>query len=125
MGRKIRFSAVHMITPWLAQDFSDGLLHPSRRIVRSSCRLRHFPRGLACHARPQLVSLFIRPRRSVLGSLCRAGVGGIMLTVERDRARLESGSERGTRLMQPTRVLPAVAVLSLINVEYGGWALLG
>ena len=27
--------------------------------------------------------------------------------------------------MQPTRVLPAVSVLSLIGVEYGGWALLG
>ncbi len=27
--------------------------------------------------------------------------------------------------MQPTRVLPAVSVLSLISVEYGGWALLG
>ncbi len=27
--------------------------------------------------------------------------------------------------MQPTRVLPAVSVLSLIRVEYGGWALLG
>ena len=27
--------------------------------------------------------------------------------------------------MQPTRVLPAVSVLSLITVEYGGWALLG
>ena len=27
--------------------------------------------------------------------------------------------------MQPTRVLPAVSVLSLVSVEYGGWALLG
>jgi hypothetical protein len=27
--------------------------------------------------------------------------------------------------MQLTRVLPAVSVLSLISVEYGGWALLG
>jgi hypothetical protein len=27
--------------------------------------------------------------------------------------------------MQPTRVVPAVSVLSLIGVEYGGWALLG
>ena len=27
--------------------------------------------------------------------------------------------------MQPTRVLPAVSVVSLIGVEYGGWALLG
>ena len=27
--------------------------------------------------------------------------------------------------MQPTRVLPAASVLSLIGVEYGGWALLG
>ena len=27
--------------------------------------------------------------------------------------------------MQPTRVLPAVSVLSLISVEYDGWALLG
>ncbi len=27
--------------------------------------------------------------------------------------------------MQPTRVLPAFSVLSLIGVEYGGWALLG
>jgi hypothetical protein len=27
--------------------------------------------------------------------------------------------------MQPTRVLPAVSVLTLIGVEYGGWALLG
>src|SRR3712207_7260959 len=36
-----------------------------------------------------------------------------------------SGSERGSRLMQPTRVLPAASVLSLIGVEYGGWALLG
>src|SRR5688500_20232826 len=27
--------------------------------------------------------------------------------------------------MQPTRVLPAVSVVSLISVEYGGWALLG
>src|SRR3712207_9319522 len=27
--------------------------------------------------------------------------------------------------MQPTRVLPAISVLSLIGVEYGGWALLG
>ena len=27
--------------------------------------------------------------------------------------------------MQPTRVLPAVSVLSLVGVEYGGWALLG
>ena len=27
--------------------------------------------------------------------------------------------------MQPTRVLPAVSALSLISVEYGGWALLG
>ena len=27
--------------------------------------------------------------------------------------------------MQPTRVLPVVSVLSLVSVEYGGWALLG
>ncbi len=27
--------------------------------------------------------------------------------------------------MQPTRVLPAVSALTLISVEYGGWALLG
>jgi hypothetical protein len=27
--------------------------------------------------------------------------------------------------LQPTRVLPAISVLSLISVEYGGWALLG
>jgi hypothetical protein len=27
--------------------------------------------------------------------------------------------------VQPTRVLPAISVLSLISVEYGGWALLG
>ena len=27
--------------------------------------------------------------------------------------------------MQPTRVLPAFSVQSLIGVEYGGWALLG
>jgi len=27
--------------------------------------------------------------------------------------------------MQPTRVLPAVSVLSVVSVEYGGWALLG
>ena len=27
--------------------------------------------------------------------------------------------------MQPTRVLPAVSALSLVSVEYGGWALLG
>src|ERR671917_2217686 len=27
--------------------------------------------------------------------------------------------------MQPTRILPAVSLLSLISVEYGGWALLG
>ncbi len=27
--------------------------------------------------------------------------------------------------MQPNRVLPAFSVLSLIGVEYGGWALLG
>jgi hypothetical protein len=27
--------------------------------------------------------------------------------------------------MQPTRVLPAVSVLSLVSVEYGGWELLG
>src|SRR5829696_8216455 len=27
--------------------------------------------------------------------------------------------------MQPTRVLPAVSVVTLIGVEYGGWALLG
>jgi hypothetical protein len=27
--------------------------------------------------------------------------------------------------MRPTRVLPAFSVLSLIGVEYGGWALLG
>ena len=27
--------------------------------------------------------------------------------------------------MQPTRVVPAVSGLSLIGVEYGGWALLG
>ena len=27
--------------------------------------------------------------------------------------------------MQPTRVLPAVSVLSLVSVEYGGWTLLG
>src|SRR5919112_263251 len=27
--------------------------------------------------------------------------------------------------MQPTRVLPAVSVISLVSVEYGGWALLG
>jgi hypothetical protein len=32
---------------------------------------------------------------------------------------------KGSRLMQPTRVLPAFSVLSLIGVEYGGWALLG
>jgi len=31
----------------------------------------------------------------------------------------------GDKAMQPTRVLPAVSVLSLIGVEYGGWALLG
>jgi hypothetical protein len=27
--------------------------------------------------------------------------------------------------MQPTRILPAISVLSLVSVEYGGWALLG
>lgn len=27
--------------------------------------------------------------------------------------------------MEPTTVLPVVAVLSLVSVEYGGWALLG
>src|SRR5215207_1524603 len=27
--------------------------------------------------------------------------------------------------MQPTTLLPVIAVLSLISVEYGGWALLG
>jgi hypothetical protein len=27
--------------------------------------------------------------------------------------------------LQPTRVLPVVSVLSLVSVEYGGWALLG
>lgn len=27
--------------------------------------------------------------------------------------------------MEPTRLLPIVAVLSLVSVEYGGWALLG
>jgi hypothetical protein len=27
--------------------------------------------------------------------------------------------------MEPTRILPIVAVLSLVTVEYGGWALLG
>jgi hypothetical protein len=27
--------------------------------------------------------------------------------------------------VQPTRVLPVVSVLSLVSVEYGGWALLG
>jgi hypothetical protein len=37
----------------------------------------------------------------------------------------KSGSERRLRSMQRTRVLPAVSVLSLISVEYGGWALLG
>jgi hypothetical protein len=37
----------------------------------------------------------------------------------------KSGSERRLCGMQPTRVLPAVSVLSLIGVEYGGWALLG
>src|SRR3712207_9209712 len=31
----------------------------------------------------------------------------------------------GATAVQPTRVLPAVSVLSLIGVEYGGWALLG
>lgn len=27
--------------------------------------------------------------------------------------------------MEPTRLLPIIAVLSLVSVEYGGWALLG
>jgi hypothetical protein len=27
--------------------------------------------------------------------------------------------------MEPTNVLPIIALLSLVNVEYGGWALLG
>jgi hypothetical protein len=33
--------------------------------------------------------------------------------------------EKGGSNVQLTRVLPAVSVLSLIGVEYGGWALLG
>src|ERR687890_56445 len=37
----------------------------------------------------------------------------------------KAGRKRRSRRMQPTRVLPAVSVLSLISVEYGGWALLG
>src|ERR687889_2036158 len=32
---------------------------------------------------------------------------------------------KGGSDVQPTRVLPAVSVLSLVTVEYGGWALLG
>jgi hypothetical protein len=32
---------------------------------------------------------------------------------------------KGGSNVQPTRVLPAVSVLSLVGVEYGGWALLG
>ena len=32
---------------------------------------------------------------------------------------------KGGSDVQPTRVLPAVSVLSLVSVEYGGWALLG
>jgi hypothetical protein len=35
----------------------------------------------------------------------------------------ESG--KGGSIVQPNRVLPAVSVLSLVSVEYGGWALLG
>jgi hypothetical protein len=27
--------------------------------------------------------------------------------------------------MEPTNVLPIIALLSLVSVEYGGWALLG
>src|SRR5215203_4563049 len=38
---------------------------------------------------------------------------------------LRAGRKRRSHRMQPTRVLPAVSVLSLIGVEYGGWALLG
>jgi hypothetical protein len=32
---------------------------------------------------------------------------------------------KGGSTVEPTRVLPAVSALSLVSVEYGGWALLG
>jgi hypothetical protein len=50
-----------------------------------------------------------------------------MLTVERlaRQVLLERVGKRRLRRMRPTRVLPAFSVLSLIGVEYGGWALLG
>src|ERR671912_743028 len=48
-----------------------------------------------------------------------------MLTVKRLARRvLRAGRKRRSRRMQPTRVLPAISLLSLVGVEYGGWALL-
>ena len=38
---------------------------------------------------------------------------------------VRGADRKGDRVVQPTRVLPVVSVLSLVSVEYGGWALLG
>src|SRR5215468_5190501 len=44
-------------------------------------------------------------------------------------ADIEPASVRSTRLggvgMEPTRLFPIIVLLSLVTVEYGGWALLG
>src|SRR5215208_2377726 len=42
-------------------------------------------------------------------------------------SRAPSGRQHqgGNKVMEPTNVLPIIALLSLVSVEYGGWALLG
>jgi hypothetical protein len=42
-----------------------------------------------------------------------------LLSIEQSRANQSKGED-----MEPTNILPIVAVLSLVTVEYGGWALL-